>query len=163
MKKTCVLTFDPPMKWKTVLKKTCLWYPNLTSQTHSHTHGMQPDSRNLLTYNSTTSSVRSVQWPFFTFIQRYLKNIYNTCSAMLLYSTLLSFFKHQLNPVSTSTLSNNESESERERVVNASERFRHERSVKRPLPLFCILFHPPPSSALLLSALLPSPLRDSVL
>ncbi len=112
---------------------------------------MQPDSRNLLTYNSTTLSVRSVQWPFFIFIQKYLKNIYNTCSAMLLYSTLLSFFNRQLNPVSTSTLSSNESENERERererVVNASERSRHERSVKRPLLLFCILFHPPPSSA----------------
>ncbi len=41
-------------------------------------------------------------------------------------------------------------------MVNASERSRHERSVKRPLLLFCILFHPPPSSALLRSPALPS-------
>ncbi len=86
---------------------------------------------------------------------------------MLLYSTLLSFFNRQLNPVSTSTLSSNESENEsenereRERVVNASERSRHERSVKRPLLLFCILFHPPPSSAPLRSPALPS--QSSVL
>lgn len=76
---------------------------------------------------------------------------------MLCYATLFDFtFKRQLNPVSISTLSNNESERKRERVVEASERSRHKRSVKRPLPLFCILFHPPPSSAPLRSPALPS-------
>lgn len=89
--------------------------PNLTNKL-THTHDTQPDSRNILTHYSTTSAVRSVWGPFFIFMQRYLKNVYNTRSALLLYFTLLSFLS-QLNPVSTSSLSK---KSERERESGRS-------------------------------------------
>jgi len=151
MKKTCELTLDPPnaMKGKTVLRKTCLCYQNLTSQTHSlsctrHSARLQKHTYPLLHNFSRPFRLGTVLYIHAEISEKHVQHTF--CSAPLFHFT---FFPQSVKSSLNLFPEQKVQERERERVcvVEASEHSRHKRSVKRPLPLFCILVPPPPSSA----------------
>jgi len=137
------------MKWKTVLRKTCLWYQNLTSQTHSlsctrHSARLQKHTYPLLHNFSRPFRLGTVLYIHAEISEKHVQHTF--CSAPLFHFT---FFPQSVKSSLNLFPEQKVQERERERVcvVEASEHSRHKRSVKRPLPLFCILVHPPPSSA----------------